>query len=391
MPRFLCRLLRLLPWQRDQAFGTTSVSPVFLLPSAMDSLGKLQHCHHSLHLPVDHLPWFSKPVSSLSFRTRLSVPSPSFKSSSIRAFPPSPSSSSDSVFQTPRRPRPSLPQILDPISSSILKTICVTFTAAAALFFMQFCGKPAIAAPIPPPTVESVKESTEDEASQGEKERVLEEQLVNNPKDVEALRSLMEVRVKARKFPEAVKILDLLIELEPDDLEWLVLKANVHSHVGDSELARKEFEKILGKDPFQVEAYHGLVMLTETSDTDSLKAILNRVEEALEHCKKHKGKSEERDFKLLIAQIKVMEGSYSEALKDYQELEREEPRDFRPYLCQGILYSLLRKNDEAEKQFEIFRRLVPKNHPYKEYFDENMFATKHFVQQIERDATASNN
>lgn len=236
-----------------------------------------------------------------------------------------------------------------------------------------------------------MEESTKDEASRGEKETVLEEELVNNSNDVEALQSLIEVNVKARKFPEAIKILDRLIKLEPNDLEWLVLKANVHSHVGDSELARKEFQKILEKDPFQVEAYHGLVMLTETSDIDSLKAILIRVEEALEHCKKYKGKSEERDFKLLIAQIKVMEGSYSEALKDYQELEREEPRDFRPYLCQGILYTLLKKNDEAEKQFEVFRRLVPKNHPYKEYFDENMFATKQLVQQIERDAAASNN
>lgn len=236
-----------------------------------------------------------------------------------------------------------------------------------------------------------MKEPTDGEAFREEKERVLEEQLVNNPNDIEALRSLVEVRLKARKFPEAVNILDRLIELEPDDLEWLVLKANVYSHVGNSELARKEFERILAKDPFQVEAYHGLVMLTEPSDTSSLREILGRIEEALGNCKKHKAKSEERDLKLLLAQIKVMEGSYSEALKDYQELEREEPRDFRPYLCQGILYTLLRKNDEAEKQFEIFRRLVPKNHPYKEYFDENMFATKHFVQQIERDAAGSNN
>lgn len=232
-----------------------------------------------------------------------------------------------------------------------------------------------------------MKELTVDE----EKERVLEEKVANNPNDIEALRLLMEVRVKNRKFPEAINILDRLIQLEPDDLEWIMLKANVYSHVGESELARNEFERILAKDPFQVEAYHGLVMLTETSDTDTLKAILNRVEGVLENCKKHKGKLEERDFKLFIAQIKVMEGSYSEALKDYQELEKEEPRDFRPYLCQGILYTLLRKNDEAEKQFEIFRRLVPENHPYKEYFDGNMFATKHFVQQIERDAAASNN
>ncbi|KAG2335002.1 hypothetical protein Bca52824_006182 [Brassica carinata] len=70
-----------------------------------------------------------------------------------------------------------------------------------------------------------------------------------------------------------------------------------------------------------------------------------------------------------------MEGNPSEALRVYQELVKDEPRDFRPYLCQGLIYTLLKKKDEAEKQFEQFRRLVPENHPYKEYFDSNMLNT----------------
>ncbi|EXB83236.1 hypothetical protein L484_011530 [Morus notabilis] len=64
---------------------------------------------------------------------------------------------------------------------------------------------------------------------------------------------------------------------------------------------------------------------------------------------------------------------------------RREPRDFRPYLCQGIIYTLLRKKNEAEKQFDKFRRLIPKNHPYREYFDDNMFAMKLFTQHVDRE------
>ena len=200
----------------------------------------------------------------------------------------------------------------------------------------------------------------------------------------------MELRIKARKFKEAIEVIDRLIELEPQEFEWPLLKANIFSYIGEQELARKEFEEILEKDPLRVEAFHGLVMVSsEQSDENSLKDVSRRVEEAMEKCDKLGRKSDVRDFKLLVAQINVVEGYYLEALKVYQELVKEEPRDFRPYLCQGILYTLLKKKDEAEKQFDKFRRLVPKNHPYKEYFDDNMFATKLLAQRVERERRGS--
>lgn len=218
----------------------------------------------------------------------------------------------------------------------------------------------------------------------------IEEQLSQDPDDTEALKSLMELRIKARKFKEAIEVIDRLTELEPQEFEWPLLKANIFSYIGEQELARKEFEEILEKDPLRVEAYHGLVMVSsEQSDENSLKDVSRRVEEAMEKCDKLGRKSDVRDFKLLVAQINVVEGYYLEALKVYQELVKEEPRDFRPYLCQGILYTLLKKKDEAEKQFDKFRRLVPKNHPYKEYFDDNMFATKLLAQRVERERRGS--
>lgn len=253
---------------------------------------------------------------------------------------------------------------------------------------MRFHPNPAIAAPIAPATVEPREETTEKSPAE-DKERLVEEQLSRDPDDVEALRSLMELKIKAHKLNEAVQVLDRLIEIEPEDFEWRLLKANVHTYMGENELASSEFEEILSKDPLRVEAYHGLVMSAAQSE-EKLKRVLKRVEKAMEACKKQGNKSDVRDFKLLIAQIRVMEAEYKHALELYQELVREEPRDFRPYLCQGIIYTLLRKNNEAEKQFATFRKLVPKNHPYKEYFDDNMFATKLFGQKVERETAGSN-
>ena len=110
--------------------------------------------------------------------------------------------------------------------------------------------------------------------------------------------------------------------------------------------------------------------------------ILKRVRIAMAICKKEKKKEELRDFGLLVAQIRVMEGKYEEALKLYEELVKAERRDFWPYLCQGIIYTLMRKKDEARKEFQKYRRLVLKGHPYARYFDQNMNAMNFLREDI---------
>ncbi|XVF55343.1 hypothetical protein PTKIN_Ptkin06aG0029600 [Pterospermum kingtungense] len=340
----------------------------------MESLAKV-HCRHQpLHLSFNqHRPSFPKPISSLSFTSSSS--SPPFKLSTIRASSSSSSSSSSALLY--RNPKPSVFQTLTPL----LKTACITVTAAAALFFAHFHQKPALAASTATPTVEPA--SAEKNVSLEDQEKAIEEHLTRSPNDVEALQSLMEVRIKSRKLQQALEVIDRLIELEPEDPEWPMLKAQIHSYGGDFEVAKNEFEEILAKDPVRVEAFHGLVMAYSESG-QKMKELEKRIEGAMEQCKKEKKSKDLRDFKLLIAQIRVMEGNHSEALKVYEGLVKEEPMDFRPYLCMGIIYSLLKKKDEAEKQFDKVRKLVPENHPYREYFIDNMVATKLFGEKGER-------
>ncbi|KEH24003.1 TPR superfamily protein [Medicago truncatula] len=345
----------------------------------MNSIPNLRHSNLSLN---HNRPSF--PLSpSLSFRSH---PPPQFLPPSSFKLPPIKSSSSqnDPAFQKPQNnPTPPNPfQTLTSLFSPVVETTCIVI-AATAFFFMRFHHTPVIAATLSPPTTVTENATMEEDA-----EKVIQEKLTENPNDAEALRALMEVKIKAREIDEAIGVIDRLIEIEPEEMEWRLLKANMYIYNDDHESAKKLFEEILKKDPLRVEAFHGLVMASSESNEQSdepLKGLLKRVEKAMELCKKQKKVSDVRDFRLLVAQIKVMEGNFSEALKAYQDLVKEEPRDFRPYLCQGIIYTLLRKKDEAEKQFDQFRKLVPKNHPYKEYFDDNMNGTNFFPQKFERE------
>lgn len=201
----------------------------------------------------------------------------------------------------------------------------------------------------------------------------------------------MELKIKRGKLEEAIFIVEKLIRLEPSDLEWPLLKSHLHLYKEELELAKSGFNEILEKDPSRVEAYHGLVMAASQSSSEfEQKEIEERVREAMDLCKREKKKDELRDFKLLIAQMRVIEGNYNDALSVYQDLVKEEPSDFRPYLCQGILYTLLKKEDMAEKHFQEYRRLVPKENPYSQYFDDNLIATKVLAQKMENKRSTSN-
>ncbi|XP_019262521.1 PREDICTED: protein SLOW GREEN 1, chloroplastic-like [Nicotiana attenuata] len=215
--------------------------------------------------------------------------------------------------------------------------------------------KPAISSPLsPPPTVDTTtvnEENTEnalkeelvsnpnnvdtpanEAVSEDNTKNSLEEELLSNPNDVEIMRNLLENHIKNRELVDALSILNKLIELEPNETEWHFLKSHLYVHKGELELAKLGFREVISKDPYLVEAYRGLVVVAGSEDEsiEEMKEIEKNVEEGIKMCEEENRKDEMRDFKLLLAQIWVIEGKYDEALKVYHELVDEEPSDFRP-------------------------------------------------------------
>ncbi|KAG2241251.1 hypothetical protein Bca52824_096767 [Brassica carinata] len=192
------------------------------------------------------------------------------------------------------------------------------------------------------------------------RKRALEEHLAIHPTDVNSLRSLVEVKVTSYKLPEAVKLIDRLIKLEPDEPKWPVQKARYLTCEGDTESAKAVLEKVLAKDPLRAEAYHGLVVAYSDAGRDWRK-VERRIEETMLRCERENKSKEYREFKHLVAQIRV--------------LVEDEPGDFWPYFCQGAIYTLLKEEDKAEEQYLKFKKLVPENYNYMEDFlVNNLFA-----------------
>ncbi|KAL8125883.1 protein SLOW GREEN 1, chloroplastic [Apium graveolens] len=340
------------------------------------TLSKLTLSHHSLPLPFHpHRPSLSHPISPFSLK-------PHFSKSSIKI------SSSLSSFSTNlSTPIPKHKPLQVPSFNpfSLLKTSAIVTLTATAILFARFHVKPAVANPVSNTTLEeaAVKEEV---VSDEEKEKTLEMFLNDHPSDVEALKNLMEIKIKNKKVQEATGIIDKLIVLEPEDKELPLLKSHIFCYSGDVESAKKGFNEILDKDPLRVEAYHGLVMAASQDESSpELEEVEKRIREGAELVKKENRMEEFRDFMLLLAQVQVFQGDFDDALVIYQDLVKEEPMDFRPYLCQSIIYSLMGKKNEAENSFRKYKTLVPEGHPYAQYFDDNLNATKLFSQKMENE------
>ncbi|KAL0743481.1 hypothetical protein Bca4012_084994 [Brassica carinata] len=203
---------------------------------------------------------------------------------------------------------------------------------------------------------EEVKE--ENVSSEIEPTSPLSELLESTPEAVKTLRSLLQQKLENGEDEEALKLLERLVNAQPDETEWKFLMARLLGEMGRTENARQVFEEILQRNPLSFEALFENALLMDRSGEGD--AVLQRLEDALAVAEAENMVKEIRDVRLIIAQIQFLQKNVDEALKSYEQLTREDPKDFRPYFCRGMIYSLLDKNVEAKEQFAKYRELSPK-------------------------------
>ncbi|KAJ6689467.1 hypothetical protein OIU85_005833 [Salix viminalis] len=185
------------------------------------------------------------------------------------------------------------------------------------------------------PTLEEEQEEEDIEKHQNQNQSdpstPLQAFLESNAEAIESLNSLLQQKLENGQDEEALKIVQLLVAAQPEVTEWKFLMARLLNEMGRAQDARNVFEEILVANPLSFEALYSF-------------------------CKKN----------------------VEEALKSYQELSKEDPKDFRPYVCRGMIYSLLDRNEEAKQQFAKYRELSPKKFEVEGYLRTSLSRMKLF-------------
>ncbi|PIN17778.1 hypothetical protein CDL12_09553 [Handroanthus impetiginosus] len=242
--------------------------------------------------------------------------------------------------------------------SPLKAAACAVIFAAAA--FGKFSHLPARAEISSPPetlTEELCNEDTHQEEQKTENSP-LTELLGSNSEAIDALRKLLQEKLEAGEDKESLSILRQLSSAQPENSEWKFLIARVLNEMGRIQEARDSFEEILAKNPLSFEAlFENALLMDRSGERD---AVMRRLEEALGVAENENKLKEARDVKLIMAQMQFLRKNVEEAMRSYDELVKEDPSDFRPYFCRGMIYSLMDKNVEAREQFAKYRELSPK-------------------------------
>ncbi|KAL3649006.1 hypothetical protein CASFOL_005409 [Castilleja foliolosa] len=248
-------------------------------------------------------------------------------------------------------PNPSNPFIY-PLKAAAACTIIFAATA-----FGKFPHLPARAE-----TFTVSKTLIEEVVAKGEEENSLNSPLTqlleSKPEAIDALKKLLQEKLESGEDEESLSILRKLSSAQPDNFEWKFLIARVLNETGKIEEARDAFESILAQNPLSFEALFENALLMDRSGERDL--VINRLEQALRVAEDENKVKEARDVKLIMAQMQFLHKNVEEALMSYEELEKEDPSDFRPYFCKGMIFSLMDKNDEAREQFAKYKELSPK-------------------------------
>ncbi|XP_073276813.1 protein SLOW GREEN 1, chloroplastic-like [Primulina huaijiensis] len=255
----------------------------------------------------------------------------------------------------------------DPPKSSIFSlksaAAAVVFAAAAWGSFPFLHSKADILSP-PAGVTEEFAESGsgEEETIEGKKgpstNSPLAQLLESNSEAIDALKSLLQQKLEAGEDEEGLAILRQLSYAQPENLEWKFLMARVLNELGKIQEARDALEEILTKDPLSYEAlFENALLMDKSGEGD---AVMRRLEDALTFAETGNKTKEARDVKLIMAQMQFLQKNVDKALLTYDEILKEDPNDFRPYFCKGMIFSLLDKNVEAREEFAKYRELSPK-------------------------------
>lgn len=100
----------------------------------------------------------------------------------------------------------------------------------------------------------SVFETQEDNSE--EEEEMYVKLLEKNERDVEALKTIVNVKMRKGKTKEALKYVEKLIDVQPREMEWRLLQALCYEMTGQLSKAKSLFKEILKQRPLLLRALH---------------------------------------------------------------------------------------------------------------------------------------
>ncbi|MBE9170495.1 tetratricopeptide repeat protein [Pleurocapsales cyanobacterium LEGE 06147] len=203
----------------------------------------------------------------------------------------------------------------------------------------------------------SPEQQTQLEAEATGYQKVLERE----PNNSNALRGLLEVRLKQKDIQGAIEPLEKLAQIHPEQREYSILLAQAKQQLQDYEGAAAAYRKILATYPGDIQALSGIVDLY-LSQNQPQRAI-GLLQDTLEQAKQNGDKPSESidvvSVQLLLGEVYAQQKRYDEAIASYDRALEANKEDFRPILGKALVFQEQGKQDRAKPLFETAHSLAP--------------------------------
>jgi len=232
------------------------------------------------------------------------------------------------------------------------------------LSFLGVSIAPLIGGLFAPPTPQA---SSNPSQNTSEQDRIkiqiegFEAVLKSDPKNQTALIGLVNLRNQLGKTKETIEPLQTLADTFPDQAEYRMTLARTYIQLKDPKNAAAEYRKILTTKPGYIPALQSLVGM-ELADKrpEAAIGILEDTLKTAETANKVQAKSVDTGtVRWILGEVYRQENRLDDSIATYDEMIKDDAKDFRPYVGKAQLKQLQGKEDEAKKLFDKGLELAP--------------------------------
>jgi len=185
--------------------------------------------------------------------------------------------------------------------------------------------------------------------------------LKREPKNETALRGLLDLRLKLGELKDAVEPLQTLANAYPEKLEYRMVLAKIRLKLQDRAGAIAEYQKVLTTKPGDLEALQTLVALQmEDKKPEAAIGILEDTIKSAETANKVQPDSVDKPaVQWILGNVYGSLKRYDDAIAIYDQISKENPKDFRPLVGRAQIKRAEGKETEAVALYTEAAKLAP--------------------------------
>ncbi len=185
--------------------------------------------------------------------------------------------------------------------------------------------------------------------------------LKREPKNQTALIGLVELRLQQGDIKGSVEPLQTLADSHPEEPKYRLILARTRLQLNDREGAVAEYRKILTTKPGNLEALQSLVGIElQDNRPEAAIGLLQDTLKTAETANKIQPNSVDKNTVLwILGELYRSQKRYAEATSTYDQISKENAKDFRPLVGKAQIKRAEGKEEEAKSLFADASKLAP--------------------------------